>query len=119
MLFVSMSGPRREVVPRLCVSGATLWVQGKWGLKMASWGWGVLGALVSSEAAMSRGGNTELGGGALVSLTSHTWLEPVPSWRACCNAREGEGVALWLSRTLKPIPILLESIKGILARGTP
>lgn len=35
MLFVSMSGPRRDVVPPLCVSGATLWVQGKWGLKMA------------------------------------------------------------------------------------
>lgn len=98
MLFVSMSGPRREVVTRLCVSGATLWVQGKWGLKMASWRGGVLRALVSSEAAMSRGGNTELGGGALVSLTSHMWLETLPSQHA------REGVALWLSRTLKPIP---------------
>lgn len=83
MLFVFTSGPRREVVPHLCVSGATLWVQGKWGLKMAFLGGAVLGALVSSEAAMSRGGNTELGGGALVSLTSHMWLETLPSQRAC------------------------------------
>lgn len=47
MPFVFTSGPRREVVPHLCVSGATLWVQGKWGLKMAflggsPWGFGVI-----------------------------------------------------------------------------
>lgn len=34
MLYMSMSGPRREVVTHPCVSGATLWGQGKWGLKM-------------------------------------------------------------------------------------
>nr|KAF6482824.1 abhydrolase domain containing 12B [Rousettus aegyptiacus] len=28
MRYVSMSGPKREVVPPLCVSGATLWAQG-------------------------------------------------------------------------------------------
>lgn len=33
MLFVSMNGPRQEVVGPLCVCGATLWEQGKWGLK--------------------------------------------------------------------------------------
>lgn len=47
MLYVSMSGPGREAAARLCVSGATLWAQGKWGVKMGPQV--VPGALGSSE----------------------------------------------------------------------
>lgn len=66
MLFVSMNGPRQEVVALLCVCGATPWGQGKCGLKTVFW-WVLRGVYIFKGTANS-GREAKLGNlGSLVS----------------------------------------------------
>lgn len=108
MLFVSMSGLRQEVVPPPCASGATLWVQGKSGLKMSPspgpWGFGQQWAL---EGAMVEESGTLLWLLSPPACGQSPGLLGVPG----CQTREGPLSSMVICDTEAHWRTLLESFK--------